>query len=1185
MGPPFAPSYDSLVKPGTTLGKFTIESLLGAGGMGQVWQARDNELGRRVALKFIKGSPAPAAGSASDVSTADDDLARFLREAQTAGRLNHPNIAAIYETGQDPPYIAMQLVEGRTLRKAGVKDPRELVRMIRDAARAVAHAHEQGVIHRDLKPDNIMVTDAGHAFVMDFGLARTVESNQTASGFVVGTPAYMPPEQARGEKVDERADVYALGATLYELLTGRAPFTGSTFTVLVSVVTEELMPPVSIAPAIGDDLNTIILTCMEKERDRRYPSATALADDLDRWLANEPIEAKPVSTVTRIGRKLKRRPSLAIAAAAVAATLLVLVPWLLLRSGSVAKAQGSLLERMRTTAETCLQSALDLRRAGNLDGMERYSAELKAVTDEVIRELPQSGEPHQLFGRMLRAQGREAEALAQQDEALRKDPSLAAARYERVVLLSRRYRERREQAVEDARRAVAMQLAAKAGEIRAGLVERSLDWHEVVAKDAPARDLLRRLDEDLALVKSGIGAAELACAEGLRAWMKERYDEAGARLREAIGKAPKLEEAYEALGAMESEANHHAEAVRWWTAGIEQDRGSLNLLLGCARARADWAYDLWKEPAKQLEMFKASHRDYEAATTLAPGSSEAWARRGRALHYCAHFFRLGAPGDPMLGDAIDAFTRAIALDASNAELWRLRGGARANRAAGRIVRREPVGTLLEEAIADLDEAIRLDAAHAEAWAWRGNTRSNIAQMKGAGADADRLRAEAIADFGEALKRDADRPEHWLNRGSTRVEQAGEHPSAAEAMKIYDLALADFGEVLRRWPKNHEAWILRGRAHTNIARLRRREVQDPSSALKAALADLTEAVGLAPVYSDAWEGRGAVRMEMSWNAARTGSDPEPVLKAALADFEEALRRDAANANALLGRATARGNLAEIAFARGRDGTADFRAAIDDCTASLQRKPDNAETFVQRAAIRANLAKLRMGVAPAEAEELFRTAVEDFGRAGELDPSRSDTWVDLAIARYNWSRLQLSRRENPVPMLRSAIDDAGTALKKAPRNPRAFQIRAGVHEELMRLFAHRPEESAKEFELAITDYGAAIEIDPGDGDGWRRRGASRVNRAGRLEGDPRELIAAAIPDFDKAIALNKTDALSFWFRGNARAVRGRWRIANGERPEDDAKAILKDYAEAVRLNPSLEPRLRQNREFWEKALGGG
>ena len=150
------------MKPGTTLGKFTVHSLLGAGGMGEVWKARDNELGRWVALKFVKGD------------LGDDELARFLREAQTAGRLSHPNIAAVYGVGENPPHIAMQLIEGRTLRKIGTKDRRELVRMIRDAARALAHAHDQGVVHRDLKPDNLMTTDAGHLFVMDFGLARTV---------------------------------------------------------------------------------------------------------------------------------------------------------------------------------------------------------------------------------------------------------------------------------------------------------------------------------------------------------------------------------------------------------------------------------------------------------------------------------------------------------------------------------------------------------------------------------------------------------------------------------------------------------------------------------------------------------------------------------------------------------------------------------------------------------------------------------------------------------------------------------------------------------------------------------------------------------------------------------------------------------------------------------------------------
>jgi serine/threonine protein kinase len=191
--------------PAARIGKYELVELLGEGGMGQVWKARDTDLGRWVAVKLLK-NPEP------------EERARFRREAETAARLSHPNIAAVYEAGDT--FIAMQLIDGRTLAAMPRGDPRTLALRVRDAALAAHHAHRQGVIHRDIKPANIMIESAGggRVFVTDFGLARgmTVDSRLSASGVVVGTPAYMSPEQARGAPLDARTDVYSLGATLYD---------------------------------------------------------------------------------------------------------------------------------------------------------------------------------------------------------------------------------------------------------------------------------------------------------------------------------------------------------------------------------------------------------------------------------------------------------------------------------------------------------------------------------------------------------------------------------------------------------------------------------------------------------------------------------------------------------------------------------------------------------------------------------------------------------------------------------------------------------------------------------------------------------------------------------------------------------------------------------------------------------
>ncbi len=322
--------------PSDRFGKYVRTVLLGAGGMGEVWKAWDTELNRWVAVKFLKGGD-------------DDEIARFKREAHIAGKLTHPNIAAIYDIGQDRDrhFIAMQFVEGSTLKRFPRGDTRTLVKLVRDAARAVAYAHDQGIIHRDLKPENLMVVRSTkpatarasrkgftelQLYVMDFGLARAAEgaSELSVSGMVVGTPAFMSPEQARGDRLDARADVYSLGATLYDLLTGKPPFKGATpIATLALVLSGEIVPPRRIVPSIAEDLETVLLKSLEKDGGRRYATAVEFADDLDRWLDGEPIMARRSSVWYVLSKKAARNRALvgvALAALVVIAGLIAYPP-------------------------------------------------------------------------------------------------------------------------------------------------------------------------------------------------------------------------------------------------------------------------------------------------------------------------------------------------------------------------------------------------------------------------------------------------------------------------------------------------------------------------------------------------------------------------------------------------------------------------------------------------------------------------------------------------------------------------------------------------------------------------------------------------------------------------------------------------------------------------------------------
>ncbi|HLF94835.1 MAG TPA: serine/threonine-protein kinase, partial [Planctomycetota bacterium] len=309
----------AMADPGRHAGKFVMLSLLGRGGMGEVWKAWDRDLGRFVALKLVLGQD-------------PGEEQRLRIEAMTAGGLAHPHIAPVYETGthEGRTFIAMQLVQGTTLAKADLA-LRPLLEVIRDAARALEFAHRNGVVHRDVKPDNLMVAGR-HVYVMDFGLAR-----QAARGAIVGTPAFMSPEQARGEadRLDGRSDVCSLGATLYALLSGRPPREGLDLSeILRKAASEEPVPPRRHRPSIPGEVEAIILKAMEVDPSRRYASAQEMADDLQRFLDGEPIRARKATVGYRLRKFVLRKKAAVAVAAAGAVAVAILVPrWLSERSG------------------------------------------------------------------------------------------------------------------------------------------------------------------------------------------------------------------------------------------------------------------------------------------------------------------------------------------------------------------------------------------------------------------------------------------------------------------------------------------------------------------------------------------------------------------------------------------------------------------------------------------------------------------------------------------------------------------------------------------------------------------------------------------------------------------------------------------------------------------------------------
>ncbi len=371
------------------IGDYELLEVIAHGGMGIVYRVRQVSLNRIVALKMIR------AGEFANES----EVARFRTEAEAAAHLDHPNIVPIYEVGEHEGrhYFSMKLIEGGTLAAlcgaGGTKDgpriplsPRNSALLLEKVARAVHYAHRRGLLHRDLKPGNILLDAQGQPHITDFGLAKRIETDSamTLSGVILGTPSYIAPEQAAGAKMlTTSADVYGLGAILYELLTGRPPSQGATILeTLMQVRNTEPIAPRLLNPSIERDLETICVKCLQKDPARRYGSAELLAEDLRSWGYGEPIAARPVATLERLWLWARRNRALSLATGTAFAALLATAIVSTVAAVRLKKERDLTRVAQRDSTDRLWRSLLDQARAERLAGAAgTRKRALQAVTD------------------------------------------------------------------------------------------------------------------------------------------------------------------------------------------------------------------------------------------------------------------------------------------------------------------------------------------------------------------------------------------------------------------------------------------------------------------------------------------------------------------------------------------------------------------------------------------------------------------------------------------------------------------------------------------------------------------------------------------------------------------------------------------------------------------------------------
>lgn len=1027
--------------------RYELRGLIGQGAMGSVYRAFDTVLKRHVAVKLLGGN-------------ASSQLSRFLQEAKAQARIDHPNVCKVFDAGFDgsASFIAMQLIEGGNLKVACEgRSLEEKVAAVAAAADGVHAAHKRGMVHRDLKPANILVEKADdgrlHPYVVDFGLARDLAGPAlTATGTALGTPAYMAPEQARGESgsVDRRADVYSLGATLYELVSGTPPFPGeSAVDVMLRALLDEPEPLRKRNPAVPADLEVIAAKALEKSPERRYESARALGEDLRRFLDGEPILARPPGPLDRLVRKARKHKAASIIAAL--SLLAVFTAF-----GALVIERLSARDRIRLAQELGQEvSGIEalVRHVYMLPGHDvtrdeaRVRNEIRLLANRV-ETLGRSARGPGMYalGRGLLALGSNAEAAASLDEAWKlgvRDPGTAHALgvaygnlYERALEEARQLsnaalRELRIADAESRYRARALEFLQKSTAAAPGalaapgvpespgsgsaawapeLLEALLAYydrrHDVALEKAEAAgQRLPWLWEAPHLVaRVHIDRAEIARLSGRHQESVAALGAARLALERAESIARSARPVHEALcqvwvrllnvtlDAAGDVPDAYERASAGCTSALAIVPGSATLQLEMADANrflAEYQIARGLDPSVTLDRM-ASYA--EAASLVLPSSGRPASSLGTAFYYRGEFQkRQGTDPRPAYKKALAALGRALELEPDSRDLLNTMGQIESRMALWE--RDHGIDPLprYRRAI----ETYRLAAQSSPGWS---TPHSNL----------------GVALIGAAG--------FLLDRGENAT------PFLTEAIASLERSIAI--NPKDRKPHNNLGWARRVAADDASVNGR-----DPQPHLLRAEESLRAAIVLDPAYALAWVNLGEVFRTRAELQLAAGRSPLAAAQEAIGAFQKAAEVNPSYADPPFGLGEIHRVLAQDAASRGEPPHHEAKAALSHLGRAIEIQPDMSNAHMERG--RVYLVLARSAGRPADESQALARAREAFDRALELFHGSRESLRGRAECDYLEAR-RLSRQGREIS---GPVSSAKAFIQRAKAvNPRDADVLA-------------------------------------------------------------------------------------------------------------------------------------------------